>query len=232
MRGHSGYCVCGSERVTSAWHGASDLVMVRYANMNYWILGTLVLSLVSPIFYSKSIFAGKAKPHKTTRLIVWLASIAGILAIIHSNNIAGKIFAAIFLARATYLLILAATHGVGGTSRLDWVCLVIGILALVIYVVTGSGLLAISFGVLSDLIGYIPTFVKTWHEPASESPTFFAIEGLASLLGVLAIRQLRVDIVLPVYFVLCSAIVVVLIYRKKIAAFFKMRGATTLDSPQ
>jgi hypothetical protein len=200
--------------------------------MNYWILGTLVLSLISPIFYSKSIFARKAKPHKTTRLIVWLASIAGVLAVVHSNNLAGKIFAAIFLARATYLLILAAIYGVGGTSRLDWACLIIGILALALYVITGNGLLAISFGVLSDLIGYIPTFVKTWHEPSSESPTFFAVEGLASLLGVLAIRQLRVDIVLPVYFVLCSVTVVSLIYRKNIVRFFTLRGKTTLDSPQ
>jgi hypothetical protein len=200
--------------------------------MNYWILGTLILSLISPIFYSKSIFAGKSKPHKTTRFIVWLASIAGVLAVVHSDNLAGKIFAAIFLARATYLLVLAGIYGVGGTSRLDYVCLATGILALILYVVTGSGLLAISFGVLSDLIGYVPTFVKTWHHPSSESPAFFAIEGLASLLGVLAIRQLRVDIVLPLYFVLCSATVVSLIYRRKIVRFLTMRGGTTLDSPQ
>jgi len=200
--------------------------------MNYWIIGTLILSLISPIFYTKSILAHKAKPHRVTRLIVWLASIAGVLAVIHSNNLAGKIFAGIFLARATYLLMLAAIRGVGGASKLDRVCLVIGMLALVVYAVTGSGLLAISFGVLSDFIGYIPTFIKTWHDPASESPTFFAIEGLASFLGVLAIWQLRVDIILPVYFVLCSAAVVVLIYRKRVGKLFKLRGATTLDSPQ
>jgi len=201
-------------------------------SMNYWIIGTLVLSLISPIFYSKSIFARKSKPHKVTRLIVWLASIAGVLAVLHSNNVAGKIFAAIFLARATYLLVLAGLYGVGGASRLDRVCLGVGVLALVVYVVTGSGLLAISFGVLSDLIGYVPTFVKTWHEPSGESPTFFAIEGLASLLGVLAIWQLRVDIILPVYFVLCSVAVVVLIYRKRVGSVFKIRGATTMDAPQ
>jgi len=200
--------------------------------MNVWIIGTLILSLISPIFYSKSIFARKSKPHKVTRLIVWLASIAGVMAVIHSDNTAGKIFAAIFLARATYLLVLAALYGVGGASTLDRVCLAVGLLALVLYAVTGSGLLAISLGVLSDLIGYIPTFVKTWHHPTSESPTFFAIEGLASLLGVLAIRQLRIDIILPAYFVLCSLAVVLLIYRKKVMAFFLKRGATTLDSPQ
>lgn len=200
--------------------------------MNAWIIGTLILSVISPWFYSRSIFAHKARPHKVTRLIVWLASIAGILAVIHSSNLAGKIFAGIFLARATYLLILAMMYGVGGASRLDRICLVIGALAVAMYVVTGSGLLAISFGVLSDLIGYVPTFVKTWRDPTSESPTFFAIEGVASFLGVLAIWQPRVDIILPVYFVACSATVVLLIYRKKILRMFGLRGATTLDAPQ
>ncbi len=200
--------------------------------MRSWIIVTLVLSVISPLFYSRSIFAHKARPHKVTRLIVWLASIAGILAVVHSNNLAGKIFAGIFLARATYLLILAMIYGVGGASKLDRICLVIGCLAVVMYVVTGSGLLAISFGVLSDLIGYVPTFVKTWHDPTSESPTFFAIEGVASFFGVLAIWQPRVDIILPVYFVACSATVVLLIYRKKLARMFRSRGATTLDAPQ
>jgi hypothetical protein len=200
--------------------------------MNGWIIGSLILALISPIFYSRSIFAHRAKPHKVTRLIVWLASIAGILAVLHSNNLSGKIFACIFLARATYLLILAAVYGVGGSSWLDRICLVIGVLALVVYVVTGSGLLAVSFGVLSDLIGYVPTFVKTWRDPTSESATFFIFEGLAAFLGALAIRQWRVDIILPIYFVLCCVAIVVLIYRKKLTRLFKLRGATTLDAPQ
>lgn len=184
--------------------------------MNYWIVGTLVLSLVSPIFYTRSILAGKAKPHRVTRLIVWLAAIAGLLGVLGSTNVSGIIFAAIFLTRATYLLIMAGIFGVGGASRLDKYCLIIGLLALILFVVTGSGLLAISLGILADLIGYVPTFVKTWHKPESEDATFFIIEAIASLFAVIAIGQLRVDILFPVYFVLCSAVVVTLIYRKKI----------------
>lgn len=207
---------------------------MAYSNfhMNHWILATLILSLVSPIFYTRSILAGKAKPHRVTRLIVWLASITGILGVLHSTNLAGIIFAVIFLTRATYLLILSWLRGVGGASRLDRTCLGIGLLALAGYVVTGSGLVAISLGILSDLIGYIPTFVKTWHKPESEDPTFFIIEGIASLLGVIAIRQFRVDILFPLYFVLCSAVVVALIYRRKLGRAFRIRGATPMDSPQ
>jgi hypothetical protein len=196
--------------------------------MNPWIAGTLVLSLISPIFYTRSMLAGKSKPHRVTRLIVWLASIAGLLGVLHSSNVSGIIFAAIFFSRASYLLIMSLFYGVGGANRLDISCLVIGVLALALYVVTGSGLLAISLGILADLIGYIPTFVKTWHKPDSEDPVFFTIEGVASLFAVFAIWEWRVDILFPIYFVICSATVVLLIYRKKLLSVYPRQ----LDSPQ
>jgi len=183
--------------------------------MSYLIIATLVLSLISPIFYTKSMLAGKAKPHRVTRFIVWLASVAGVLGILHSTNTPGKIFAFIFLTRATYLLVMSLIHGVGGATKLDRYCLSLGIVALVSYVVTGNGSLAICLGILADVIGYVPTFVKTYHHPGSEDPLFFTIEGVASLLGVFAIWQLRADLLFPLYFTLCSLIMVTLIYRKK-----------------
>ena len=104
----------------------------------------------------------------------------------------------------------------GGVSRLDQRCLVIGLIALLAYALTRNGLLAISFGILSDFIGYIPTFVKTWHKPDSEDPMYFIIESIASLLAVFAIWDLRLDIIFPIYFVGSSVGVVLFIYRKKL----------------
>ena len=72
--------------------------------------------------------AGKSKPHRVTRLIVWLASLAGVLGVLHTTNLPGKIFAFIFLARATYLLVMSGIYGVGGVAKLDIYCLVIGLL--------------------------------------------------------------------------------------------------------
>jgi len=199
--------------------------------LNIWIIGTLILSVISPIFYTKSMLAGKSKPHRVTRLIVWFAAIAGVLGILGSPNLAGIIFAVIFLARASYLLVMALIFGVGGASKLDIVCLAIGVVAVAAFALTGNGLLAISLGVLADLIGYIPTFVKTWKQPKSEDPTFFIIEAVASLFAVFAIWELRVDIILPIYFVLCSVAVVLLIYRKQIVKWLKFANPK-LDSPE
>jgi len=200
-------------------------------HINYWIIGTLVLSIISPVFYTKSMLAGKTKPHKVTRSIVWLASIAGVLGVVHSTNVSGIIFAGIFFARASYLLVMSYIYGVGGASRLDKLCLGMGVLAVVAYAVTGSGLLAVSFGIMADLIGYIPTFVKTWHHPKSEDPLFFGIESLATLLAIFAIGQLRVDTLFPIYFMLCGGTILFLIYRKQLTSRLG-RSAYPKDVPQ
>lgn len=184
--------------------------------MNYWIIGTVVLSIISPISYTKSMLKGEAKPHRVTRLIIWLASLAGTLGVINSSNRAGQIFALIFLIRASYLLLMSVKYGTGGLSKLDLYCLGFGIAALLAYALTQNGALTICLGILADVIGYIPTFVKTYKYPKTEDPLFFSIEGVASLFGVFAVWELSADILFPIYFTLCSALMVGLIYRKKI----------------
>jgi len=89
-----------------------------------------------------------------------------------------------------------------------------------LYFLTGSGLLAVTFGIAADLIGYIPTFVKTWHQPQSEDPLFFSLETLAALFGVFAIWEIRVDILFPIYFTLGASTIVVLIYRRRLTCLF------------
>ncbi len=176
----------------------------------------LLLSLISPISYTRSMLKDQAKPHRITRLVVWLVSITAFIGVLDSSNLAGLLFAAIFLVRATYLLGMSLKYGVGGSTTLDRICLGGGIVALVVYASTGSGLYAILLGILTDIIAFTPTFVKTWHKPETEDPTYFFIEMLAAACGIMAIGELRVDILFPVYFTLCNIGLLLFIYRKKI----------------
>ena len=184
--------------------------------MNIWIIFSLVLSLASPVFYTRSMLRGKAKPHRVTRLVIFLASVASMLGIIGTSNLAGIIFAGIFLVRATYLFAMSLKFGVGGATTLDRVCLTVAVLAVIAYLTTKNAWLAVGLAILADLIGYIPTFVKTWHKPKSEDPTFFAIEGLASLFAAVAVGEWVIGIVLPLYFLSCCVVVLFLIYRAKL----------------
>lgn len=181
--------------------------------MNWWLMGALVLSLISPIAYTKSMLAGKSRPHRVTRFVVWLACLTALLGVLNSPNTAGLVFAIIGVARSTYLLVLSGVYGVGGSSRLDRQCLLVAVSALAVYLATGKVLLAILLAILAEFAGHIPTLVKTWHEPRSEDPLFFITEMTAAGLGVCAIWEMRADILFPVYLVLANMLMVWLLYR-------------------
>ncbi len=182
--------------------------------MNGWLIGNIVLSLVSPISYTQSMLRGQAKPHKVTRLIVWVASMTAIIGVIGSDNVSGIAFASIFFLRATYLMLMSLKYGVGGSSRLDKTCVALGLLAIVLYPLTGSGILSVLLGITADLIAFIPTFVKIWHDPSSEDPIFFAVECAAALCAVIAIGTIKTELFFPLYIVLCNVFILMLIFRK------------------
>lgn len=184
--------------------------------MNIWLLGNIIFSLISPISYSKSMMHHKAKPHRVTRLIVWFASIAGVLGVLHTANYAAFIFAFLFYLRASYILLMSLKYGTAGSTTLDKSCLTIGILALILYFITGNGLLTILLGISADLIGFIPTYVKTYNKPFSEDPVFFIIECVASLFGLIAIGSFQIGILFPFYMLICDLFVLALIYRQKL----------------
>lgn len=189
--------------------------------MNIWLLGNIIFSLISPVAYSNSMLLHKAKPHKVTRLIVWLASIAGVLGILHNANYAAVVFAIIFFVRASYILLMSLKYGVSDVTKLDKSCLLLGIFAIILYILTGNGLVTILLGISADLIGFIPTFVKSYYKPVSEDPMFFAIECLASLFGLIAIGTFQIGIIFPLYMLICDLFVLGLIFRKKLVSIMK-----------
>ena len=195
--------------------------------MDLWIAAMILLSVLSPVSYTRSMLNNQAKPHRVTRLVIFLVSISALVGILGTSNTAGLIFAGVFFARATYLFIMSLKYGVGGSSKLDKICLAGGIVSLLIYGMTGSGIYAILLGIVTDVIAFMPTFVKTWQKPETEDPLYFFIELLAASCGALAIGEIRTDLLFPVYFILCNACLLLFIYRKKIASALPRTGTTT-----
>jgi hypothetical protein len=113
------------------------------------------------------------------------------------------------------MLAMSLKYGVGGRSKLDVTCLVIGV-AGVLASVTNNGLLGIWLALVADLIGYVPAFIKTYKNPKSEEPVFYTLESFAAISVIIGIGEIRKDIILPIYFVVSSLVMIGLIFRKKI----------------
>lgn len=106
-------------------------------------------------------------------------------------------------------------RGMGGSSKVDWLCFGIAALGVVGWKITGNPVVAIWFSILADLSAYIPAFIKTWKHPKTESPWYYALSGLAALLSLIAYK-LDASSVFQIYIIVCCVIMVALIYRREL----------------
>lgn len=111
-------------------------------------------------------------------------------------------------------------------SKLDIFCGILSALAIVLWVVTGSGLYAIALGIIADFLASIPTVVKSFNFPESEN---FVIYRNATIGGAITLLTINVwtfaVTAFAIYIVLINLLLVLLI-RFKFGLLIKNKLAT------
>ena len=179
----------------------------------YLIGASITLALVSPIIYAISMVRGRSQPARMTRFVVWLAAAISFISLYADGSSGAVWLAGVFAARNLFLLVMSFWYGVGGWTRLDQICLTIAGAGLLGWQIVGDPLIALVFAILADLVGFVPTFVKTYREPTSEEPQFFYLESLAVVLNIIVIGAWSEDLLFPVYILASNIIVLSLIFK-------------------
>ncbi|HYK08699.1 MAG TPA: hypothetical protein VEW42_04340 [Candidatus Eisenbacteria bacterium] len=164
---------------------------------------------------------GRTKPHRMTRFL--LLSIIGLnffsVVALH-GNLGALVFSGIAFIQAIVIFFLSLWRGMGGTTRSDWICLVITGVGIVGWKTTGNPIIGILFAILADFVAYLPAFIKTWHHPDTESPWFYVLGSFVLLLG-LAAYKIEIASFYQIYALLASLVMVGFIYKKNIHRFIK-----------
>ncbi len=97
-------------------------------------------------------------------------------------------------------------------TRLDIICGVLSVLALIAWGVTGKGNIAIAFSIASDLLAATPTMIKAYREPETEHYGVFLFGTISAVITLLTIKQWSfAQYGFPLYIALCCATLVFLI---------------------
>ncbi len=128
------------------------------------------------------------------------------------------------MAGFTPLLIFAASfinkNSYWETTKFDIVCGVISLLAIVLWIVFGSFELAVLFAVFADIAASIPTIIKAWKFPETETVTVFITSLFVGLITLPSIPSFTIiDASFQIYLIVVNLILIFAILRKKI---FKM----------
>jgi len=188
----------------------------------FFLLISNILVIFAFLVYIWAISKGKAKPHRTTRLVIFLLASIGTLSLFVQGSATALWLIGLSAFFSLIILILSFKYGMGGWSKLDIVCLGIALLGIIIWRITNNPALALYSVIIADFVGFVPTIVKTYHHPQTESWHFFFIGIFASGFNLLAIQKWTFnEYSYPLYLVIIEAFMVCLILRLTFQKLFK-----------
>lgn len=196
-------------------------------NEKFVLIGAL-LNLMGSGTYAYNTIKGKTKPNRVTWFLWALAPLIAVAA----QFAEGVTWAALmtFMVGFGPLVIFLSSFvnrkAYWKITKLDIVCGSISLLALILWLITGQGVVAIVFSILADLIAGVPTLVKAFNEPETEHHSVFRNGAISAAITLLTINEWTfVNYGFALYILLICVILYILIRFKVGKNYFQSDSA-------
>jgi hypothetical protein len=179
----------------------------------------VIASLIGVIWYLKSIIHGQVKPNLVSWFIWTLAPFLAVFFQIKAG--AGLSILPVFMAGFGPLLVVVFSFfrkdAYWKLNTFDIICGAFSLVALILYIFTHNLGISIFFAILSDGLAAIPTIVKSWKFPETESSVAYTTGMFSNILALLIIKNWIFTIYsFSIYNIIINLALVSCIYRKKI----------------
>jgi len=136
------------------------------------------------------------------------------------SNGTGLAAVPVFMAGFSPLLILTSSFALKQAywklSRLDYACGILSAMAIVFWAGTKNPNIAIVFSILSDALASVPTLIKGWHYPETESSWPYLIGVFSAFTSFLAITAWTFSqYAFPAYLIVMNLLLVLSINGKR-----------------
>jgi hypothetical protein len=178
----------------------------------YFAYITILIALISISLYIRDILKGKVKPNKITWLFWGIAPIIGSY-IGYESGVSLPLLATTFMSGFGCILvfIVAIFHknAYWKITAFDIACGLISAVAMIIWLTTKNGTLALVFAILADLAAGIPTMIKSWKHSDTETLAPYALGILNVFITFLVIKDFSfINFAFPAYLVISNTIII------------------------
>ncbi len=185
----------------------------------YFVYLSILISIYFSYFYVRDVIAGTTRPNLVTWFFWSLAPLVGVF--LQLKEGAGHsvlpVFLAGFMPLVIFIVALLQKTRHWKITKFDIFCGIFSFIALVLWIVTKRADVALIFAILSDGFAAIPTLIKSWKFPDTETALGYVPGILNNALGLLVITTWTFSIYsFGIYFILLNLILIVFITRKKI----------------
>lgn len=192
----------------------------------YIVIAGAAIGLIGSLFYVKDTLFGGTKPNRVSWLLWVIAPMIGTAASLS----AGVTWAALptFIAGFGPLLVLIASFATKKAywklEKFDYLCGLFSILALILWLITKNPSIAILFAIAADALAAVPTIVKGWKHPKTESSYAYAPSIINALTAFTVITTWTFpEYAFPAYLVVVNIILTLPWFLRKDTWIAKMR---------
>jgi|SRR3989344_5158338 len=153
------------------------------------IISTIVAIIWAFIPYLKDIFLNKTKPHAYTWLIWAITQGTAVVGLWYGNGGWGGLTLTVGTFFIFFIFFLSLKYGTYNITKSDTVILTAALLAIVVWWKLSNPLLAIFMVSAIDILGYIPSFRKTFDDPWTETVISWAVFALVNTLSIFALNE-------------------------------------------
>ena len=197
-------------------------------NQNFVILGAIIAAAGS-LSYLIDTLKGKVKPNRVSFLLWSLAPLIAFFAEIKQDVgiQALMTFVVGFLPLTIFIASFVNKKAEWKLTGFDLMCGALSIVGLVLWYITKSGDIAIIFSILADGLAALPTVVKSFNYPETESAWPYFASTISGILTLLTIKVWNLaNIGFPLYIILITLVIFSLVQFKLGKQIRLMLGTT------
>jgi hypothetical protein len=158
-------------------------------NQNFVILGAIIATMGS-LSYLIDTIKGKVKPNRVSFLMWSLAPLIAFVAELKQGVGLQSLmtFEVGFFPLTIFIASFFNKNAKWKLTRFDLTCGVLSLIGLILWYITASGNVAIVFSILADGLAALPTIVKSFNFPETESSWTYFTGSLSAAITLLTVK--------------------------------------------
>jgi hypothetical protein len=175
-------------------------------NENWIYLGTAI-GAAGALVYLRDTLRGTTQPNRVTWLL-WAVAPLLAAAVELNQGVRLQALPTFMVGFMPLLIFIASFHNsaaVWKVRRMDYACGAVSVLGTIVWLVTRNGVLAISAAMAADFLAGLPTLMKSWTHPQTETVHSYIGALISMVVLLLTVDDWTFDVVAFPLFVLAMA---------------------------
>ena len=187
--------------------------------VHWLVILSALITIAGSATYVRNTLKGTTRPNLVTWSMWALAPLVGTGAAFSAHAdpwTIVRIFLAGFLPLIVIVAVIAKPQAYWKLTTFDFLCGICSFIALIVWIFVHQPVIAVVLAAAGDGCAAVPTIIKSWKHPETETGFTFIMSFINVLLVIPSIPNWHVENwAFQIYLVICNALLVLAVYRKR-----------------